>query len=204
MRTVLTRIVALLVALVGLPLASYAAVVSTPPPAAKVVGGQFADPGRWPGYAALGVKRPDGSIMLICGATMVGKRHALTAAHCVETWSAELANRCAEAARPVSQLMLFPGLADLTNTPEAKAYHAVKVTAAPDAACEEELQQAVHKPTYDNDLAVIQVDRDWSGPVSALSLSPDTDPQSGLTAVAGLGTTETETTEMFRARDGVV
>ncbi|EGF92637.1 trypsin family protein [Asticcacaulis biprosthecium C19] len=190
-------------ALAVAPAAVTAGRVSTPPPSAKVVGGQVADPARWPGYAAIGIKRPDGSVAIVCGATMISKRHALTAAHCVESYAPALAKHCAVAAKPVASLMLFPGLVDLTRTPEARPYRAVKVTAHPDSDCEEELQQTAGQPSYDNDIAIIQVDRDWTGPVAALSLAADTDPDSGLTAVAGLGTTESESTQMFRARDGV-
>ncbi len=185
-----------------MPVAVQAAQVSTPPPEAKVVGGQFADPARWPGYAALGVKRPDGSVMMICGATMIGKHHALTAAHCIEAYDAKLAVHCGDVVKAPGQLLLYPGLVDLTSAPDAKPYKAVRVTAHPRATCEEELQQTDAKPTYDNDLAIIEVDHAYTGPLSPLSLSPDTDPDSGLTAVAGLGTTESEETQTFAARDG--
>ncbi|MEI9903731.1 MAG: trypsin-like serine protease [Asticcacaulis sp.] len=178
----------LLLALVMLPLAAQAGRVSTPPPASKVVGGQYADPAHWPGFAALGVRRPDGTVKLICGAAMIGPRHALTAAHCVEDYDAALAKTCGVKLQPVSQLLLFPGLVDMTKAPDNAPYKSVKVTAHPDAHCEAELDQTAKTPTYDNDLAVIEVDHAYTGPVSALSLSPDTDPASGLTAVAGMGT----------------
>ena len=186
----------------SLTITAQAGEVSTPPPEAKVVGGQFADPAHWPGYAALGIKRPDGSVMMICGATMIGKHHALTAAHCIEAYDAKLAAHCGDVAKAPGQLLLYPGLVDLTAAPDAKPYKAVRVTAHPQAACEDELQQTDAKPTYDNDLAIIEVDHPYSGPLSPLSLSSDTDPSSGLTAVAGLGTTESEETQTFTARDG--
>lgn len=177
--------------------------VSTPPPATKVVGGQFADPDRWPGFAAVGVKRPDGSVMLVCGATMIGKRHALTAAHCVEEFDPVLARRCGDTPMAVRQMVLFPGLVDMRKAAEARSYAAVRATAHPGARCKAELEQATGKPTYDNDIAIIEVDHSYYGQVSALSLSPDTDPGSGLTAVAGLGTTESDESQTFTGRDGL-
>ena len=193
----------LLLALVMLPAAASAERVSTPPPATKVVGGQYADPAHWPGFAALGVRRSDGTVKLICGATMIGRRSALTAAHCIETYDAALTRRCNEKLQSTSQLVLYPGLVDMDKARDAEPYKAVKVTAHPDAHCEDELEQTVGKPSYDNDLAIIAVDHDYTGQISALSLSPDTDPKSGLTAVAGLGTTDDAQANRYPARDGV-
>ncbi|MEI9902955.1 MAG: trypsin-like serine protease [Asticcacaulis sp.] len=193
----------MIAALLSLPVAAEAGRVSTPPPASKVVGGQYADPAHWPGFAALGVRRPDGTIKLICGATMIGARHALTAAHCVENYDTALAARCRTKLQPTAQLLLFPGLVDMNKAGDDEAYQAVKVTANPGAHCEDELDQGDKKPTYDNDLAIIEVDHDYKGQVSALSLSADTDPDSGLTAVAGMGTTESEQSNLYPARDGM-
>lgn len=174
---------------------------STPPPNTKVVGGKLALPDSWPGFAAVAVETPKAT-HVFCGASMISPRHALTAAHCLEEFAPDLAAKCGKTAYPIMHMRVFPGLTDLRQATRGDAFKVTRLIVHPNARCSSEL--ASRTPTYDNDIAIIEIDRDWTGPLVAISGRADTDPSAGLVGVAGLGTTENERTVSELGRDGLV
>ena len=50
--------------------------------AARIVGGEAADPGEWPWQAQLRVRDGDGEFQFACGGSLVDWRFVVSAAHC--------------------------------------------------------------------------------------------------------------------------
>lgn len=128
----------------------------------RVVGGEPAKIGHWPWIAALGYSNPSGGEPLfLCGGTLVGRKHVVTAAHCV---------------RDDLSFVLLGEISVNNNTHGAKPQQ-VAVT------------RALKHPNYNhrafaNDIAVLELSRyvdvtPWVRPIclpsKAPSLKDDTD-----------------------------
>ncbi len=178
---------------VTMSLAAQAGGVSTPPPKQRVVGGQTANVENWPGFASMGIYVPRAKRWVqMCGATFITPTHALTAAHCIESYSSDLIERC-----PVYNLSgglvdqrnfnlrLAPGKDDFSDLAETDLYEVEEIIAHPKYGCTQS-----GDGTMENDIAILRVKRPWKGPLMPMSMDEHTDPSSGMFAVAGFGRTD--------------
>lgn len=188
------------ISFVALPNVSIAK-TSNPPKSAKIVGGTIAEPKEWKSFVLIARKNQIGEYVPMCGATMIDPTHAITAAHCMEEFSRELSRKCDETYIDPSTLAVFPGAFEISQLGEANRYSIKKVVTNPNAGCSKSLGGSGEK--YDNDIAIIRLDRKWEGEIAKLSLAPKNDPDNGFVKVAGFGRTGIDTREKVIARDGV-
>ena len=142
-----------------------------------VVGGEDADPANWPGIASLQAHQGR-SVYHECGATMISAEWALTAAHCLEGVEIDSTGRAVQyfpdaSGRRMTRfgpLVLTIGLGDLRETPADASFPVRGFTIHPD--------YVPGVPERGNDLALLQIDGRWEGPVASLD---------GLTGHAGDG-----------------
>ncbi|MBY9067270.1 trypsin-like serine protease [Hyphomonas sp. WL0036] len=159
----------------------------------KITDGRPAFAQNWPGIASLQIVYLNGKGEHFCGATAITPEWLLTAAHCVETVLSE------NGARPRYYAWNREGT-DLRARGFVKA---ILGNSRLDEATPDEIfsvaEVVVHgdyipgKAALGNDIALVRLDRPYSGPLASLSLDPSTDrltPQGEITEVAGYGLLE--------------
>lgn len=155
----------------------------------KIVGGDRACPGDWPYNVAL--RRPESSALgYYCGGTVISDRWVLTAAHCVKESRPSSRGFWAE---PTGKIEVVVGAFDLANEPTEQIYEVTDIKVHPDYKPYNIQTQEAEL----NDLALLQLDRPWTGPTASLSGSrtADADEGRGRAFVSGFGVQEDPTTE---------
>jgi secreted trypsin-like serine protease len=141
------------------------------PASGQVLGGEKVEAGELPFVAAIAVNQgPPIGRSYFCGGTIVARRWLLTAAHCLVAANGQR--------RPIEMIEVTAGIERLSR---AEGRNHIKVEAA-----------IVH-PDYDtrsqaNDIALLRLARDWTGPVVRLASGSDSEPE-GTVTVAGFGAT---------------
>ena len=146
----------------------------------------------WPFFAALRGTR-NGLVTYDCGGTAISSEWVLTAAHCVEGATKNAATGQWE--RPGSgALQIVLGARDLKTVTPEQVYNAADVRIAPNFTRGGENKVPV------NDIAVVKLDRPWTGPVVRLSASSasDVDRFFGPAYFAGFGKTDMRQNEPER------
>jgi secreted trypsin-like serine protease len=133
---------------------------------ACVVAGKDADPADWPGMASMQSVQGR-SLYHECGATMISESWAITAAHCVETARIENGNRAIQYVPDADgQLVRFGpitvtiGAGDLRKVAKGSVFPVRKIVVHPG--------YKRGKAERGNDLALLNIDGRWAGPVARL------------------------------------
>ncbi len=152
----------------------------------KIVGGRDARLQDWPGIVSLQIVRAGNGRSMsyhFCGGTMITEDWMLTAAHCfddivrrgdqyVSVTTEEVLGRTRQ--RVVGPLRVVAGALDLAQTSADLTYNVAEVVVHPD----------YERPAEGDDIALVRLDRPYSGPLAPLSLSAETD---GVKADGELG-----------------
>ena len=133
---------------------------------ACVVAGKDADPADWPGMASMqSVQGRD--IYHECGATMISETWALTAAHCVETARIENGRRAIQYVPDENgnlvrfgPITVTVGAGDLRRVQKGTVFLVKGITVHPG--------YKRGKAERGNDLALLNIDGRWTGPVARL------------------------------------
>jgi secreted trypsin-like serine protease len=167
----------------------------------RIVGGEPAALANWPGLATFRVKsQTSNSVRYFCGGTAIADRWILSAAHCFEDELPRDASGRFGRKLKSPRLEVVLGAADLRSTTPADVYGIEQVVM-------HEGYQYRAAPGMGNDIALVRLDRPWSGASARLSLSLSADPATPPTAqvrVAGFGSVGTSWTELksFSRTDG--
>ncbi len=158
------------------------------PDGTKIVGGFAAKAAEWPGITSLQVELQDKTGVHICGATAISSRWLLTAAHCVETTEIEdetavySERNDSGVLRKRGILRAVIGVGDLSAAKPEQIYKIEKIVSHPDY-----IEGAA---PFGNDIALIKLARNYTGPKIGLSLSSQTDAltlMGEIAEVAGFG-----------------
>jgi secreted trypsin-like serine protease len=172
---------------------------AAPAPRPKVVGGDQAEIGNWPGQAVLRlhVKNAKHSLYL-CGATAISDRWLVTAAHCFDGVQRDLRGTYQRGEKTLTgTLEAVLGVHDLNAVRDEHVYAVEKV-----------IKREGYKEATKTgrDIALIRLKRPYAGPVSRLSLEAATDPKTPPGAqvrVAGFGKLDNKApTNTYRRADG--
>lgn len=152
----------------------------------RIVRGQDAPIAEWPSFASISLRRTTGSYKAVhfCGGTAVSDRWVLTAAHCVDGASPNATffprvRHSLSLGDQVFEGRLFAtlGTHDLSEGPGAEIFPIIDFVVHPD-----------YDPvTGDDDIALIQLDRPWTGPISRLGISGNHTNIQGRAFIAGFG-----------------
>ena len=168
----------------------------------RIVGGQEARIGQWPGQATLRSTTKGGkSALYFCGGTAISDRWVLTAAHCVDDISSGLQKRFGfndRTGQPmVGTIQVVIGVDDLEKVRNEHVYEVEKI-----------IMREGYKDASSSgrDIALIHLKRSYGGPVARLSLQGVTDPQTppGVQVrVAGFGSLQyLAPTKTYKQPDG--
>jgi secreted trypsin-like serine protease len=174
----------------------------------KIVGGSEARLADWPGQAALRINSEKGQVAFyFCGGTAISARWVLTAAHCLPDFRSKLSRsmRNSRGELHEGRLEVVLGSGDLKVVPPEHVFAVEQVViheryrASIDEAMKvvdaEQREQALARipSTMGDDIALLKLERPWSGALAELSLSRSTDPPTPpitQVRVAGFGKTE--------------
>lgn len=158
----------------------------------KVTDGRAAFAGDWPGIASLQETFTSGKGEHFCGATAITPEWLLTAAHCVETifedggrmklheWNAAGTRLLAG-----GEVRIVLGKSRLDEATPAETFGITDIIVHDD--------YVLYKAHLGNDIALVRLDRAYTGPLANLSFGPSTDrltPQGEIAEVAGYGNLE--------------
>lgn len=138
----------------------------------KMIGGDRAGEGEWPFLGTLRGTRGN-YITHFCGVTAIAKRWILTAAHCVEPVSKTNSGKWYHA--DYGSMEILMSTHDLAEAAESNVY-GVETIVIHRAYIP--FRTGVTPNTWQgpaNDIALIELDRDWFGPIMRLSAGGDSD-----------------------------
>jgi hypothetical protein len=189
----------------------------------RIVGGTEARLRNWPGQATFRLHAPAGRVsMYFCGGTAISKRWVVTAAHCLQAHAANILPALRNSRDEIhdGRLEVILGTANLDQVAPENVYQVDRYVIHP--AYQQEIDKAagIDDPDWvrgqldsiaqraGSDIALVHLDRDWTGPVARLSLGPDFDPSTiRPVRVAGFGRTDNKLVGIYanrhRTRDGL-
>ncbi len=150
----------------------------------KIVGGQRVCPGDWPYLGALRRREPQAT-GYFCGATAIAPEWVLTAAHCVQGVRRRASGGWSVPGTGPIEVVL--GGTDLADESRLDIFLATDIKTHPG-------YQPFNRLSGEsevNDIALIRLDRPWTGPLAPLSthIGTDADQASGRAFTAGFGLT---------------
>ena len=191
----------------GLPIGTIEAQTrSCPSERTKIVGGDKARRQDWPGQAVIRLHAEQGQrSFYFCGGTAIDERWVLTAAHCMPDYTDRVTGTLYDdnGQKLDAKLEVVMGIADITTVKPENVFGVEKVIiheayrAAIDAARKRSSDELAEReiggiaPKIGEDIALVRLNRPWTGPKALLSLSPQSDPASrAQVRSAGFGLTD--------------
>jgi secreted trypsin-like serine protease len=145
----------------------------------RIVGGQLASIGNWPGQAAFraGTTAPGARYFYFCGGAAINRTTVLTAAHCVDDWQKNSSGTFSNASGKEIEVVLGQGDLKTTRSDEVRRVGGLVI------------HSGYTSPSQSgNDIALVFLDRPWDGPIARISLNRRTDPAEGRRVlVSGFG-----------------
>ena len=189
----------------------------------RIVGGTEARLRNWPGQAAFRLNAPAGRVaMYFCGGTAISKRWVVTAAHCLHDHAANILSPLRNSRDEMhdGRLEVVLGTANLDRVAPENVYQVEQYVIHPAYQQEIDKVAGIGDPDWvrsqldsiaqrvGSDIALVRLDRDWTGPVARLSLGPDFDPSTiRPVRVAGFGRTDNKLVGIYgnrhSTRDGL-
>jgi secreted trypsin-like serine protease len=164
----------------------------------RVVGGERARIQNWPGQAMVRLMaRKERVSYYLCGAAAINEEWVLSAAHCLASVKSDEDRTISHQGKRLSAVLeVVIGVDDLEQVKEENVYQVERVI------IREDYKEA---SVSGRDIGLIQLKRPYTGAVSRLSLSRETDPQTpgAIVRVAGFGSANLGTgTTQFVSPDG--